>query len=52
MTTININRPVRLAALTIFILWSMGEVPYGVWCWIVPLGVDFLGQLVKHFKKS
>ena len=52
MTTICVYRPVRLAALIIFILWSMGKVPYGALCWIIPLVMDFLEMTMKYFKKS
>ena len=35
----------QITGLIIFILWSMGKVSYGIWCWIVPYAFGTITQI-------
>lgn len=37
-----------LTGLIDFVLWSMGKVPYGAWCWITPLILGIVGAIIKQ----
>lgn len=42
----------QLIGAVVFILWSMGKVPYGMLCWIIPYGAGtVLGIIVAICKR-
>ena len=45
---ISINFVLILTGLIDFILWSMGKVPYGALCWVVPLIFGFIGTIIEQ----
>lgn len=42
----------QLVGAIVFILWSMGKVPYGMLCWIIPYGVGTALGMVAEILRS
>lgn len=35
-----------------FVLWSMGKVPYGFLCWLIPLALAIALNALKYFQEN
>lgn len=35
-----------------FVLWSMGKVPYGFLCWLIPLVLAIALNALKYFQEN
>ena len=46
----------QIVGALVFVLWTMGKVPYGIGTWLIPYGIgsllNVLTFLVDHFTKS
>lgn len=40
-----------VTALIDYILWTMGKVPYGILCWVIPLIVGFIFAVIHEMNE-
>lgn len=54
MKNINFDTSTLLTMISIieFILWSMGKVPYGFLCWLIPLVLTIALNILKYIQEN
>ncbi len=54
MTNIDLSTSGILTIISIieFILWSMGKVPYGFLCWLIPLALTVALNVLKYIQEN
>lgn len=49
---VNFPNLFQLVGAIVFILWSMGKVPYGARCWIIPYSVGTILEIIINVLRS
>ena len=54
MNNINLGTSSILTIISMieFVLWSMGKVPYGFLCWLIPLVLTIALNALKYFQEN